>query len=75
MAHSYTNMLLKHYPSVVIEKIYKQFRSDIHVFITRAKLSEYSKMIRCAIWSAFWGQLGKHETYKPVWSIKKENVD
>ena len=75
MVRNSTHMLLKHYPSVVIEKVYKQFRSDLHVFRTRTKLSEYSKMIRSAIWSAFWGRLGKHETYKPGWFIKKENIE
>lgn len=73
MVRNSTHMLLKHYPSVVIEKIYKQFRSDLHVFRTRTKLSEYSKMIRSAIWSAFWGRLGKHKKYKPGWFIKIDN--
>ena len=56
---------------VAIYKIYEQFRSDFHVFRTRANLSEYAKMIRSAIWSAFWGRLGKHKIYKPGWFIKK----
>ena len=44
MVRNSTHMLLKHYPSVVIEKVYKQFRSDLHVFRTRTKLSEKKKI-------------------------------
>ena len=71
MIRNTTHMLLKHYPSVAIYKIYEQFRSDFHVFRTRTNLSEHAKMIRSATWSAFLGRLGKHKIYKPGWFIKK----
>lgn len=67
-----TYMFLHHYPSVGLRIVYKQFRDDFHAFRTMTKRSDYAKFVSSAIWSAFFGRLGKHNIYKPGWCLKRK---